>query len=204
MIVWALTGPIGSGKSAASGILAARGAAIVDGDKLGHELLARPEIQREISTRLGAEYVTNGVVARDRLGALVFNDPSALAILNEITHGPLGTLAREKIAALAAAGEHELAVFEAAVYFLLPSPPTVDLVVVVTASPEVRTRRLVERSSGRLSGAEARARVAAQEALAAQWQGAAEIIVNDGTRDELEARILRLVARARPGSETLP
>jgi len=53
MIVWALTGPAGAGKSAVSGILERCGAAIVDGDLLGHEILRRPEIQADIESRLG-------------------------------------------------------------------------------------------------------------------------------------------------------
>jgi len=204
MAVWALTGPVGAGKSVVSRILARSGAAIVDGDRLGHELLGRRDIMTAIEQRIGPEYVVDGAVARDLLAERVFSDPGALVELNHITHGPLGALAARELAGLAAAGEHELAVFEAAVYFLLPSPPPVDLVIAVVAPAELRAERLVLRSGGKLDAAAAALRVAAQAPLTDHWQRADEIIVNDGTLDELEARLLRLVPRPRPGSENLP
>lgn len=204
MLVWVVTGPAGAGKSAFTAVLAQLGAAIVDGDRLGHELLERPEIQAEITRRIGAGFIADGVVDRTALGARVFADPAALADLNGITHGPLGALAQERLASLAAAGQHELAVFEAAVYFLLPTPPPADLVIAVVADPEIRARRLVERSGGRLDPVAAQSRVAAQKDLEAHWPRADVVIVNDGTRDELEARALRLWPRPQPGRETLP
>ncbi len=140
---------------------------------------------------------------RSALGARVFADPEALKALNRITHTPLAHLAREKLADLAQNGEHELAVFEAAVYFLLPSPPVVDLVVAVVASPQLRIERLVARSAGSLSLGQATSRVAAQANMEDHWPQADEIIVNDGTLDELEASVARLVPRPSPGSEKL-
>ncbi len=195
MAVWALTGPAGAGKSAVSAILAKQGAAIVDGDRLGHELLKRPEIQAHIARDLGSGYISDGKVDRGALGARVFGDPAALNLLNTIMHGPLSALAAEKLDFLAAAGEHELAVFEAAVYFLLPSPPPVDLVVAVVASPEVRQQRLVDRSLDRVTAEDARRRIEAQAGMESHWARADEIVVNDGTLDELEARTLRLWPR---------
>ncbi len=202
MIVWAVTGPAGAGKSAVSAILARLGAAVVDGDRVGHELLARPEIQAGIVSRIGPGYVRGGEVDRAALGARVFSDPEALVELNAITHPALAELAAKKLANLALEGEHELAVFEAAVYFLLPSPPPVDLVVAVMASPEVRIRRLVERAEGRMTVDQARRRVEAQDHLEQYWPRADELIVNDGTPDELETSVLRLVRGMEPGSET--
>jgi len=127
-----------------------------------------------------------------------------LTELNDITHGPLAALAAEKLAKLAAARQHQLAVFEAAVYFLLPSPPPVDLVVAVIAAPEIRVRRLVARAGGQLTVEQARQRVAAQDRLERYWSRADEVIVNDGTPEELETNTLRLIPRPRPGSETQP
>lgn len=200
--VWAVTGPAGAGKSTATGVLAADGVPVVDGDALGHEILARPEIQALIAARIGARFVGPGGVDRAALGHRVFSDPAALAALNGITHGPLAALAAARLRDLAATGIHELAVFEAAVYFLLPSPPPVDLVVVVTAAPEIRVARLVAREDGRLSVAAARVRVEAQAALETDWRTRADrVIVNDGDRAALAAAVRELYQHEFPGRE---
>jgi len=180
---WVVTGPIGSGKSLASRHLAQRGAAIVDGDALGHELLRRPEIRDAVVRDFGSGVLEAGEIDRSALGAIVFADQAALARLNHLTHVPLGRLASQRLAELAAAGRHVLAVFEAAVYFLLPSPPAVDLVVVVTAPAALRAERLA-RARG-LAAAAARARVAAQADWEPLWRRADRTIVNDGPSRQL-------------------
>ena len=205
MRTWVVTGAAGAGKSLAAATLAERGVPVVDGDALGHELLERPEIRAAIAARLGEAFVGPDGVDRAALGRRVFGDPAALAVLNGITHGPLADLAGERLAALRDTGRHVLAVFEAAVYFLLPSPPAADMVIVVTAPPELRIARLVARSGGRLPEAEARARVAAQAPMAADWERRADhVISNDGTEMELVAAVRALHERHFPGSEKLP
>ena len=69
MAVWALTGPAGAGKSAVSEILRRAGAVVIDGDRLGHELLSRPEIQARIVREIGPGYVQDGEVDRAALPA---------------------------------------------------------------------------------------------------------------------------------------
>ena len=68
--------------------------------------------------------------------------PAALDRLNGITHGPLAASGRPTAGRTGARrASIALAVLEAAVYFLLPSPPPVDLVIAVdapTGSPRAR------------------------------------------------------------------
>jgi dephospho-CoA kinase len=183
MIRWAVTGPTASGKSLLTALLAERGAAVVDGDRLGHEVLARPEVASAIGQEFGSEYVAGGVVDRGRLGRLVFADPESLDQLNRLTHGPLSDLATERLDALEKRGEHGLAVFEAAVYFLLPSPPRMDLVVVVNAQPAIRQMRLAEKPG--IDDLAAAERVAAQAAMEPLWSRGDLIFDNDGDEASL-------------------
>lgn len=178
MIRWAVTGPTASGKSRLTALLAERGAAVVNGDALGHEVLARPEVAAAIAEEFGSEYVAGGIVDRGRLGRLVFADPVSLDRLNHLTHGPLSELAAVRLDALEKSGEHVLAVFEAAVYFLLPSPPPVDLVVVVNASPAIRQKRLAEKPG--IDDLAATERVAAQAAMEPLWRRGDVVFDNDG------------------------
>ena len=153
---WAVTGPTGAGKSAVTALLAERGAVVLDGDRLGHVVLGRPEVVAAIDARFGADCVVDGVVDRAALGRRVFADAEALAALDAITHGPLGALMELELAALAAAGP-VLAVLEAAVYFRLPAAPRMDLVVAVLAGPRIRAERLAARTGLTRGGGDRRA-----------------------------------------------
>jgi len=203
MRVWALIGPTGAGKSVVAELLAQRGAAIVDGDQLGHRVLSQPAVQAAVSREWGQEMVHRGEVDRRALGKKVFGDPQALAVLNAITHPPLVELAQRELSALQKKGKHELAVFEAAVYFLLPSPPVVDLVVAVVAPLETRLARLVS-GPARLTEEAARARIDAQHGLKGHWPRADEIIVNGGTLDDLSAAVQKLWVANGLGNEAQP
>jgi dephospho-CoA kinase len=190
MIRWAVTGPIGAGKSSVTGLLAAWGAAVLDGDALGHEVLAHPQVRDEVAAVFGPAVVRGGCVDRAVLGPMVFADPGAMARLNAVVHPPLARLMADRLDALEQAGEHELAVLEAAVYFLLPSPPRMDLVVAVDAPAAVRAARL---AAGRgLDAASAAARIAAQASWDTFWQRADRIIINDGTPAGLEREVADL------------
>ena len=190
---WAVTGPAGGGKSALCGFLAERGAALLNGDHLGHEILARPDIVAEIGRQFGREMVTSGVVDRAALGAMVFANPVCLEQLNSITHGPLAELAGRRLVALAKEGHHRLAVLEAAVYFALPPVPGIELVITVTASVSMRLHRLT--IDGVLSPGEARSRIEAQRILEDGWARADVVLANDGPVSELETSAGALWAR---------
>ncbi len=191
---WVVTGPIAAGKSLVSRQLARlSGAPVVNGDALGHEVLAMPAVQEAIAAHFGPTMVSEGVVDRAALGRLVFGDPGALEMLNALTHGHISRLAEERLQEAEKCGEHALAVLEAAVYFLFPSPPRADLVLAVTASAAHRARRLAE--SRQLSLEDARARIAAQNHLEPLWSRADVILVNEGTADELQESVRLLVQK---------
>ena len=193
MIRWAVTGPAGAGKSALCDLFAAQGAAIVDADRLGHEILGREDIISNIIAEFGSGMVSDGSVDRAALGGLVFADPAALDKLNGITHGPLAALAGRRLDELEKEGRHRLAVLEAAVYFLLPPVSGIEMVITVTASVSMRLLRLT--TGGILSPAEARSRIEAQGSLEDGWARADVVLVNDGPVSELETAASALWAR---------
>jgi len=181
---WVVTGPAGAGKSSLCRLLADRGAAIVDGDALGHEILQWEDTVERIATEFGDGVVDNGRVNRVALGKIVFQDPSALKNLNRITHGSLTGLVSRRLDELEATGRYRLAVLDAAVYFLLPPVPGIELVVTVTAAEEIRIGRLT--AGGVLDLAQATARVHAQRVMTAGWDRADLVLANDGSTADLE------------------
>ncbi len=194
---WALTGPTGAGKSELAAWLAARGAAVVDADRLGHEVLRRPEIAAAIGREFGAGVLSGGEVDRAALGAVVFADPAALRRLEALTHPQLARLARERLESLSRGGG-ALAVLEAAVYFLLPPVGAIDLVVCVRAERARRRQRLL---AAGLRPEEADRRLAAQAHLAPHWGRADIVLHNDGSRQDLGAAAARLLLPRWPGRD---
>ncbi|MFB3892993.1 MAG: dephospho-CoA kinase [Phycisphaerae bacterium] len=80
-----LVGGIGAGKSTAAAEFVKLGCRLVDGDVIGHELLAAPEVRRLLRRRWGAGiFNPKGQVDRKALAAVVFGRPRELAALNRI------------------------------------------------------------------------------------------------------------------------
>jgi dephospho-CoA kinase len=189
---WVVTGPVGAGKSLLVAELAARGAATVSGDTVGHALLAEPQVQAAIIQEFGSEFSTAAGIDREGLGRLVFSDQAALARLDAIMLPRLARRFRQELDRLELTGEWRLAVLEAAVYFLLPSPGTYDLVIAVVADAKLRENRLVNQAG--FSRDKARRRIAAQGHWAEFWPRADVVLQNEGSPAALAAAAEELLA----------
>ena len=110
-----LLGGIGSGKSAAAGYFAELGAAVIDADELGHQVLEEPEVRQALVERWGEGVLTAGRVDRRRVGEIVFADASQLAFLNALTHPRIARLIARRLAAARADASVPAVVLDAAV-----------------------------------------------------------------------------------------
>ena len=105
-----LTGGIGAGKSTVAGMLARRGAAVVDADEVAREVVAPggPAYDAVVA-RFGAGVVgPDGALDRGVLASIVFADAGALADLNAITHPVIGTVMLERLSTLDSAESLDL------------------------------------------------------------------------------------------------
>jgi dephospho-CoA kinase len=185
----AVTGPTGAGKSRFCQLLAGRGAVVVEADAVGHAVIDEPAVRADIVRVFGAAILgDDGLIDRGILGPRVFAEKGARERLDELVHPALARACEERLAAARTTGS-PLVILEAAVYFLLPGPPPVDLTVTVTAPEPVRLARLAGLG---LAPDRARGRMAAQAHLEPGWRRADRIIVNDGTPDDLAGAAARL------------
>lgn len=139
-ILVALTGGIGSGKTTALHMFAARGAAVLDADKVVHEILGRPEVGREVAACLGIEDLKPGYEGRQQIANVVFADQEKLFGLEE-TIFPLVRREIERWKSSDEARGHPLAIVEAPMVFEAAMEDLFDAIVLVTAPEEVRGDR---------------------------------------------------------------
>jgi dephospho-CoA kinase len=164
--VLALTGPTGAGKSTVAGWLAGRGAAVIDADRVGHEVLRMPEVREAVVDRFGRSILDEeGEIDRKALGRLVFPDPRALRDLEALSHPRLLAELAARIETLQQSRVATLVVVDAALWFQWPERPAVDFVLGVRAPLALRISRIQERDG--LNEAAALHRVKRQRAIEA-------------------------------------
>jgi dephospho-CoA kinase len=187
-----LTGGIGAGKSTVADGLVARGAVLIDADRIVRELQepGRPVFEAMVE-RWGDRIVgEDGTLDRAAVAAIAFNDEDELKALNDIVHPAVGKeMARR---------QKELKGTDAVVVLdipLLVRPDGESIadqydvagIVVVDVDPEVAVERLV--SFRGFSEADARARIANQATRAQRAAVADRLIDNSGDRAALEPQI---------------
>jgi dephospho-CoA kinase len=188
MRVIGLTGGIGSGKSTVAGYMAELGAAVIDLDKAGHEVLkSGGGVFKRVVSAFGKEIIgAGGEIDRARLADIVFRDPEALARLNRITHPAIDKIIKERIGEYGRRGV-KVVVLEAAAMLEAGKAGQADEIWVTTAPEAVVLKRLGTRSG--YSREESRARLGAQFSSAERIKHADVVINTDCTLDELKKRV---------------
>jgi dephospho-CoA kinase len=181
-----LTGGIASGKSTVSAILAELGAVIIDGDQLAREVVEKgqPGLAQVVDA-FGPEILTpDGDMDRAKVGQIVFNDEGKRKLLEAIVH----PLIFERYAELeASAPKDGLVVHDIPLLAESGRADTFDAVIVVETPAEVQIERML-RDRG-WSHADAVSRIGAQATPEQRREIATHLIVNDGTRADLRARV---------------
>ena len=183
MILIALTGGIGSGKSRAAAILEELGAHSISADTLAREVLERGEDgYNEVVAYFGDEILNEGQIDRKKLAEIVFNDSKQLEVLESITH----PLIRAKfVSETRGLPDNSVVVYEIpllAESISRQKQLDFDHVIVLESETETRVARLIERG---LSAKEAQLRIANQYSDAQRKEIATHLIKNEGSLEEL-------------------
>ncbi|AWB35137.1 dephospho-CoA kinase [Orrella marina] len=189
-----LTGGIGSGKSLVADMLQELGAAVIDTDRVAHELTAPGgQAIALIREAFGADVIrADGAMDRDRMRALVFEDPPARKTLEAIIH----PLIRKRVGELANEATGCYTVF--VVPLLIESGRwrhQVDRVCVVDCDRQTQIDRVVSRNGLALQQIEKI--LAAQATRQERLDHADDVITNDGqtTRESVREQVLVLHQR---------
>jgi dephospho-CoA kinase len=180
----ALTGGIAAGKSEALRAFARHGAAVLSSDDVVHRLYREDEgLQAALGNRWGERVFHDGEVDREAVGRIVFSDRAELAWLESELHPRVRAATEAWLAEQTA----DVAVAEIPLLYETGGEERFDRVVVVTAPPEVREAR-----RGVLAEREDRLVPEEEKVRRADY-----CYVNDGSLEELEAFVARLLEELR-------
>ena len=184
MLIVALTGGIGSGKSTVGEVFANLGALVVDSDQLARDILVRgSEGFDQVVAEFGDEILKNGDIDRASLGEIVFNDRAKLAKLESITHPLIRKAFKEFVDQSPA---DSIVINQIPLLVESKSNYTFDAVITISVPLEIRKQRLATRG---LSEAEIDRRIAAQASDSEREAISNFVIQNAGSSDDLTSAV---------------
>lgn len=185
MYIVGLSGGIGSGKTAISDRLAAKGIVVVDADQVARQVVEPgTEALAKIAEHFGPEILTtNGELDRAKLRQIIFSDAEAKQWLEGLLHPLIGT---ETWRQLETANSP---------YVLMVSPLLIESgqnavcqrVIVVDVSVDTQIERTCSRDNN--DEEQVRRIIASQADRDTRRQAATDIINNDGSLEQLQAQV---------------
>lgn len=191
-LVIGVTGGIGSGKSTVADFLQAQGAAVVDTDRIAHDLTAPGGAAiSAITAEFGAEFINpQGAMDRTRMRQLVFSDTSAKSTLEQILHPLIRQQVEQQLQQ--AQGCYTLLVvpllLETGAYRQL-----LDRTLVVDLPETMQISRTMARSG--LGESEVKAIMARQASRSERLQAADDVVSNDTDLKSLQQQLIALHQR---------
>lgn len=180
MLIVALTGGIGSGKSTVGQMFADLGAIVVDSDQLARNVVERGTTGfDQIVAAFGDEVLKNGDLDRGALAEVIFKDPAKRSLLEQITH-PLIRQAFAKI--VESASSNAIVINQIPLLVESKHDYKFDHIITVSSSEDIRIQRLLKRG---LNLSQIEQRIKAQSTDSQREAISNTVITNDKTQSEL-------------------
>lgn len=187
MLKVALTGGIGSGKSAVAEMLEECGAIVLDSDQLARDVMERGTQGYEaVLAAFGDAILSDGEIDRAKLAGIVFQDEAKRKKLEGIIH-PLVRDAAETV--MKRVPSDSVVVNQIPLLVETNGAKRFDYVITVSASEETRRSRLLERG---LKDYEITKRMQAQVDDVARESISHTVLRNEGSLDELQRQVEEL------------
>lgn len=189
MTVLGITGPTGAGKTTLLKEVGKLGGAVIDCDKVYHEMLESDSaLQNRLENEFGPLRDETGHICRKKLGAIVFADAQRLEQLNAIVWQSVVERVRTMLDGYRDQRK-PLAAVDAIALLESPLLELCQLTAAVLAPPEVRVRRIMNREG--ISESYAWARVKAQKPDGYFLQNCDHTLTNDFSSEEEFAKAAR-------------
>lgn len=180
MLIVALTGGIGSGKSLAAQYFSELGAVVVDADDLARSAIERgSEGFDEVVATFGDSILKDGQIDRRALAEKIFSDPAAKCKLEEIVHPRVRQSFGEIVESLR---DDQILIYEIPLLVETSARGNFDFAISVESDIDARTLRLTERG---MSRRDIDARIANQSSADDRRALVDMVIENNGSQDDL-------------------
>ncbi|HSD64296.1 MAG TPA: dephospho-CoA kinase [Ignavibacteriaceae bacterium] len=185
----AITGNIGSGKSAFANFIEEKGFPVIKADDISKEILANDEnVKREIIETFGGESFMGNEINKEYLAEKVFSNPEKVFIINSILHPPVIKKINELMNNELRSSDKVFV--EAALIYEADMEEMFDYVILITAKKEIR----FSRKAKKLTFEEFEERDSNQIPEQEKKNRADFIFENNGSLDELKGKAMLLVA----------
>ena len=180
----AVTGGAGSGKTFVCNRLKELGLNVVSSDTVARETVAKnsPAYNRIVNHFGEKVLLSDGNLNRQALRRIIINDDAERLALEKIIHPDISKKMMQKVHQAQEAGDAVI-VLEIPLLFELGMEGHVDTVVVISADPELRTQRLMDRDS--VDRNEAEKLIKAQMPDELKVEQAHVVITNNGSKKNL-------------------
>ncbi len=196
MLKVGLTGGLACGKSTVGEMLQARGAHVLQADRLAQELM-KPgtPVYDAVVRHFGPEIVkADGTIHRVKLAAIVF--PKRIEELNQLVHPAVIQRQEEWMNEIGRREPHAVTIVEAALIVEAGAGRQFQKLIMVTCSHEQKIERFAKRLGVQVADARAEVerRMAAQVADEVKVKNADFVIDNSGPVETLESQVDKLWA----------
>lgn len=183
-----LTGGIASGKSTVSNLFRKYGIEIVDADKVAKEVSEKKESIEKISNIFGKDILdSDGKIVREKLREKAFKNRELLQELNKIIHPQVMEYFKRK---KEENSKDKILIFDIPLLYEAKMEYLCDKIIVVGVDVQKQIRRVVARDGS--SEELAKKIIFNQMPLDEKIKKADIVIMNDGTLDELEAKVMKI------------
>lgn len=184
-----ITGTIGSGKSALSSIIRELGFVVIDSDQVNKKLLEKGQANYEAIKKdpFFRKAFVSDELDKNKLAKMIFASPDLMKRLNKLTHPNIMAEIERQIGSL----DEKNVFVEIPLFYQMEAKFDPDLILFVRASEEIQIKRLTERDG--INELYAKSKIATQEKSIMAKDDGKIIIDNDGSIEELRAKIIEIL-----------
>jgi len=191
-ILIGLTGSIGSGKSLAASYFNELGAYIIDADSISRRLVQPDQpAWKEIAEEFGTDFFNKDEsLNREKMAAEIFKNNDKRVLLEKIIHHRVLTEEQKMYHAVKESDPRAVVIIDSPLLIESENYKNVDKVIIMKCSIETQIQRAMERN-GKYSNT-VKNRLKTQMPLEKKVKYTDYILGNEGTREELRSKVLRL------------